>query len=70
MKVDLINHHFKLEFVHSGLYFVQDENNFIYPLLQVGFGSGSNEKIPDPAGKKSTDPTGSLSLYVLNLILN
>ena len=26
----------------SGLYFVQDENNFINPLLQVG--SGSNEK--------------------------
>ena len=24
-----INHHFKLEFVDSGLYFVQDENNFI-----------------------------------------
>ena len=41
-KFDLINHHFKLEFVDSGLYFVQDENNFINPLLQVG--SGSNEK--------------------------
>ena len=26
---------FKLEFVDSGLYFVQDENNFINPLLQV-----------------------------------
>ena len=25
-----------LEFVDSGLYFVQDENNFINPLLQVG----------------------------------
>ena len=24
----------------SGLYFVQDENNFIYPLLQVGSGFG------------------------------
>ena len=35
-----------LEFVDSGLYFVQDENNFMNPLLQVGFGSvsGSNEK--------------------------
>ena len=31
-----------LEFVDSGLYFVQDENNFINPLLQVG--SGSAEK--------------------------
>jgi len=27
-----------LEFVNSGLYFVQDENNFINPLLQVGSG--------------------------------
>ena len=43
-KFDLINHHFKLEFVYSGLYFVQDENNFICPSLQVGFGSGSDEK--------------------------
>ena len=50
------------EFVDSGLYFVQDENNFINPLLQVGSGAGSNEKVPDPAGQKSTDPTGSLSL--------
>jgi len=31
-----------LEFVDSGLYFVQDENNFINPLLQVGSGSGSS----------------------------
>ena len=29
-----------LEFVDSDLYFVQDENNFINPLLQVGSGSG------------------------------
>ena len=29
----------QLEFVDSGLYFVQNENNFVYPLLQVGFGS-------------------------------
>mgnify|MGYP001471724447 CR=1 FL=1 len=35
-----------LEFVDSGLYFVQDENNFKYPLLQVG--SGSDEKVSDP----------------------
>ena len=26
---DLINHHFKLEFVDSGLYFVLDKNDFI-----------------------------------------
>ena len=31
-----------LEFVDYDLYFVQDENNFINPLLQVG--SGSVEK--------------------------
>ena len=39
-----MNHDFKLEFVDSGLCFVQDENNFIHWLLQVGSGSGSNEK--------------------------
>ena len=33
-----------LEFVDFGLYFVQDENNLINPLLQVGSGSGSLEK--------------------------
>ena len=35
-----------LEFVDSDLNFVQDKNNFINPLLQVGSGSGSgsNEK--------------------------
>ena len=34
-----------LEFVDSGLYFVQDKNDFINPLLQVGSGSRSVEKI-------------------------
>ena len=48
-----------LEFVDSNLYFVQDENNFINPLLQIGSGFGSVEKVPDPAGQKSTDPTRS-----------
>ena len=33
-----------LEFVDSDLYFVQDKNNFINPLLQVGSGPGSVEK--------------------------
>ena len=42
MKFDIINHHFMLAFVDSGLYFVQDEKNFINPLLQVGSGSGSD----------------------------
>ena len=40
--MDLINHKFKLKFVDSGLYFDEDENDYINPLLQVG--SGSNEK--------------------------
>ena len=35
-----------LDFVDSGLYFVQDANNCINPLLQVGF--GSVEKVADP----------------------
>ena len=39
---DIINHHFMLEFVDSDLYSVQDEINFINPLVQVG--SGSNVK--------------------------
>ena len=42
-----------LEFVDSGLYFVQDENNFINPLLQVGSGSGFNEKSTGSGGPKS-----------------
>ena len=41
-KFDLINYHFKLQFVDSGLYFVKNENNFINPFLHVV--SGSNEK--------------------------
>ena len=51
-----------LEFVDSGLYFVQDKNNFINPLLQVGSGSGSVEKSTGSGSQKSTDPTGSGSL--------
>ena len=48
-KFDIITHHFVLEFVDSDLYFVQDKNNFINPLLQVGSGSGSASGIvPDP----------------------
>ena len=54
IKVDLINHHFKLESVHSGLYFVQDENNFIIQLLQVGSGSGFNEKSTESRSLKTT----------------
>ena len=43
-----------LEFVDSDLYFIQDKNNFINSLLQVGSGSGSVEK-----------STGSSSLYFI-----
>ena len=39
-----------LEFVGSGLYVVQDENNFINPLLQEG--SGSDEKSTGSGGPK------------------
>ena len=35
--MDILNHHFMLEFVDSGLYF--DENILIDPLLQVGSSS-------------------------------
>ena len=52
MQFDIINHHSMLEFVASGLYFVRDENNFINPLLQVGFGSGSVEKSKGSGGAK------------------
>ena len=62
-KFDLINHHFKLEFVDSGVYlysYYQDENNLTNPLLQVGSESESNKKVinsdPDPVGQKSTEP--------------
>ena len=34
-----MNPNFNLEFVGSGVYFVQDENNFIHPLVQVESGS-------------------------------
>ena len=59
------------EFVNSGLYFFQDENNFINPLLQVGSGceksDGSGSGGPKingtgTGGPKSTDPSGSSSL--------
>ena len=48
-----------LEFVDSDLYFVQDKNNFINPLLQVG--SGSVEKSTGSGGPKITG-SGSSSL--------
>ena len=42
-----------LQFVDSGLYFVQDENNFINPLLQLGSGSGSDVKRSGSDDKRS-----------------
>ena len=57
-----------LEFVNSGLYFVQDENNLINnPLLQVG--SGSNEKSTGSGGQKSPDPHPWLNLHKYLFIL-
>ena len=41
-----------LEFVDSDLYFVQDKNNLINLLLQVGSGSGSVEKSTGSGGPK------------------
>ena len=54
-----------LEFVYSELYFVRDEKNFINPLLQVGFGSGSSEK---STGSGSGGPkiNGSARIRILN----
>ena len=43
-----------LEFVDSDLYFVQDKNSFMNPLLQVGPGSGSVEKSTGSGGPKIT----------------
>ena len=58
-----------LEFVDSYLYFVQDKNNFINPLLQVGSGSGSVEKSTG-SGSRSGGPkitgSGSSSLTKSN----
>ena len=48
-----------LKFVDSGLYFVQDKNYFITPLLQVG--SGSVEKSTGSGGPK-INGSGSSSL--------
>ena len=59
IKFNLINHHFRLELIDSGLRFVQDENNFIYPLLQVGY--GVNEK-SNGSGRPRNNGSGSSNL--------
>ena len=51
-----------LEFVDSDLYFVQDKNNFINPLLQVGSGSVEKSTGSGSGGPKITG-SGSSSLH-------
>ena len=48
-----------LEFVDSDLCFVQDKNNFINPLLQVGSGSGSVEKSTGSGSVEKSTGSGS-----------
>ena len=50
-----------LEFVDSDLYVVQDKNNFINPLLQVGSGSVEKSTGSGSGGPKITG-SGSSSL--------
>ena len=63
MHIILITQHFKLEFV-SGLYFVQDINNFINLLFQVG--SGSNE-ISNGSGSSGPKVNGSQRILIPEL---
>ena len=51
IKFDIINHHFLLAFVVSGLYII---NNFIIPLLQVGSSEKSIGSGSSPLEKKDT----------------
>ena len=57
-----------LEFVDSGLYFVQDENNFKNPLLQIGSGGPKNQQIrpdPDPTSLDKWKPLPGIKSFVL-----
>ena len=64
IKFDIITYHFMLQFVDSDLYFVQDKNNFINPLLQVGSGSGSGSRsVEKSTGSGGPKITGSSSLH-------
>ena len=55
-----------LEFVDSDLYFVQDKNNFINPLLQVGSGSGSGSgSVEKSTGSGGPKITGSDRIRIL-----
>ena len=60
---DILTHHFMLESVDPDVSFVQDKNNFINPLLQVGPGSGSVEK-------STGSGSSSLDVYETNIIKN
>ena len=64
IKFDIITHHFMLEFVDSDVYFIQDKNNFINSLLQVGSGG------PKITGSGSGGPkiTGSDRIRIRILI--
>ena len=53
-----------LEFLVSDLYVVQDKNNFINSLLQVGSGFGSVEKITG-SGSGGPKITGSDRIRIL-----
>ena len=61
IKFDPKNYHFKLEFVDSGLYVVED--NFINPLLQVDSGSNEKSNVSGSGGPKSN---GSDRIRILN----
>ena len=52
-----------IEFVDSDLYFVQDKNNFINPLLQVGSGSGSGSGRPKITGSGSSSLLQRVPLF-------
>ena len=54
-----------LEFVDSGLYFVQDKSNFINPLLQVV--SGSVEKSTG-SGSGGLKINGSCSIFIIIIL--
>ena len=55
-----------LEVVDSDLYFVQDKNNFINPLLQVGSGSGSRSgAVEKSTGSGGPKITGSDRIRIL-----
>ena len=56
-----------LEFVDSDLYFIQDKNNFINSLLQVGSGSGSVEKSTGSGSVEKSTGSNYPNLYSKSL---